>query len=354
MPLRGAYQKTSVEARDRVLAAAASGRNWKAIAEAHEIPYKTAYCWLQNEGQPLKKRGGDTRSKLSEQQVGTIISWLEENVQITLKTICERVNLEMGIEVTQQTISNRLDGRLITLKKVHHLSIGVNSDANKQLRCTYVESILALTAANKNIIFIDETNFNLFCRRSVGRSLRGSRSVITLPNSKGPNLHIIGGITSQGLVYWERRRGSFKTEDFNEWLRRCIQAAINQGMPINDIVAVVDNAPCHSHAEHVFQDNNFHGGTVLRLAPYSPMLNAIEHIWSEVKTHIKNTLQEKFQELMAGDPALTQTEFRLRFLERCADLAMGTIIPLDCQRSCNHVQEHYAPALHLANMPAGN
>jgi transposase len=355
MPLRGVYNRITKESRDRVLRVAENGGDWQACAEAHEIPYRTAYGWLRNGCQPLKKRGGDTRSKLSDEQMEVVLTWLEVNPQLTLKSIAERILQVMDVEISQQSISKRLDGRLFTVKKAHYLPLGVNTVVNKELRSQFVAKTMELTAADKCFIYMDETNFNLFCRKSTGRAVRGRRAVVTLPNSKGPNLHIIGAITSTGILHWERHRGSFKNDTCNAWVRRCLQAAIASGHQAADIVLVIDNAPAHSKIEQVLDEEEFHGGVVLRLAPYSPMLNPIEHVWSAVKAHIKNSMQIHFAELIAGDPMgiLTQCEFRLRFLERCADEAMPVISPLMCQRSCNHVQKHYAPALHLQDMPVG-
>ncbi len=85
------------------------------------------------------------------------------------------------------------------------------------------------------------------------------------------------------------------------------------------------------------------------------MLNTIEHVWSAVKTRVKHLMQVGFHELIAEDPAgiLTQTEFRLRFLERCADEALPHVTLEMCARSCNHVQMHYAAALQQQDMPVG-
>jgi transposase len=355
MPVRGSYKKTDEETRQRVLRAADNGGDWKMVAEANGIPYKTAYSWIRNAGQPRRSRGGDRRSKITPLHVSAIIEWLEENPQLTLKAISNRVQVEIGIQVSVQTISNRLHGRLITSKKIHHLPVGMNSDENKHKRRTYVANVMELVAAQKTIVYVDEMNCNLFCRRTTGRSRRGTRAVVNLPNSKGPNVHIIGGVSSTGLVYWERRRGSFRKESFNEWLRQCLRACVEEGLTMQDVVIVVDNAPAHCEAELLCQEGEFFGITVLRLAPYSPMLNAIESVWSKVKCHINQKLQDDFEELIAGDPhgILTQAEFRLRHLERQMDDAMHLVTPGTCLRACNHVQQFYAAALDLQDLTVG-
>ena len=59
------------------------------------------------------------------------------------------------------------------------------------------------------------------------------------------------------------------------------------------------------------------------------MLNPSEHIWSAVKADIKRRLRENFNVLIMGDPTgkLSETEFRLRFLENTADVALQIVTP---------------------------
>lgn len=56
--------------------------------------------------------------------------------------------------------------------------------------CEYIQN-------DKKVIYMDETNFYLFCKK---KQRIGDRIVITLPNSLGPNLHLISGITTTELV----------------------------------------------------------------------------------------------------------------------------------------------------------
>ena len=52
---------------------------------------------------------------------------------------------------------------------------------------------------------------------------------------------------------------------------------------LDELVLVVDNAPCHHRLNEVFENN---GAQLIRLGPYSPMLNPMEGIWSKIKSHI--------------------------------------------------------------------
>ena len=55
---------------------------------------------------------------------------------------------------------------------------------------------------------------------------------------------------------------------------------LEEGLSENlKLVMITDNAPCHSSIEEIFQENEFDIHRLLRLGPYSPMLNAIEYTW---------------------------------------------------------------------------
>ena len=85
------------------------------------------------------------------------------------------------------------------------------------------------------------------------------------------------------------------------------------------------------------------------------MLNAIESCWSILKNELKQQLQNRYNELIAGDVAgaLTQGEFRLRFLETLVDNAMPLITPNSCMQFYNHVQRLFARAIQREDMPVG-
>ena len=51
---------------------------------------------------------------------------------------------------------------------------------------------------------------------------------------------------------------------------------------------------------------------------------------------------------------LTQTEWRLRYIERLIDEGQQRITPIMCMQFCNHVQSFFASALELRDMPVGN
>ena len=96
---------------------------------------------------------------------------------------------DFQLNVAISTIHNYLEGRLLTLKKVHYIAADANNARNKALHVEYVQAISAHMQDNKTIIWMDETNVNLYCRRTQGRAPPGQRAAVALLGSKGPNVH---------------------------------------------------------------------------------------------------------------------------------------------------------------------
>jgi transposase len=203
------------------------------------------------------------------------------------------------------------------------------------------------------IIFIDESNVNLFLRRRKGRAEIGRRAVARLPTSKGQNIHMIGAICQTGWIHFMRKRGAFHSADFINWLKAVILNALAQGASASNIVIVMDNAPCHSKSETVVDE--FAGISILRLAPYSPMFNPIEMAWSVMKTYLKQKEAAYLQDVIGVDNynGLTQTEYRLRFIERLIDESRDLITPIKCLQFVNHTQTFFSAALALKDISVG-
>ena len=74
-------------------------------------------------------------------------------------------------------------------------------------------------------------------------------------------------LATMGIVYWERRRRSFKKDACNQWLREALRRCPG---PWEEIVIVCDNAPVHAAVEQVTEEDEFESVNILRLAPQRP------------------------------------------------------------------------------------
>ena len=256
----------------------------------------------------------------------------------------DRTLPEFGVHVSPSTIHNYLQRKLITLKKAHAIPATMNTDANKELRRQYVQRVSQYMRDGKTIIWMDETNLNLFCRRSQRIARVGERAVMALPTSKGPNIHVICALSAYQMIYMTRRRGAFKSDTAKAWLLEMLEN-LPLGIAVDSVVVVCDNAPCHSKFEECVIEQP--GLTICRLGPYSPMLNPVETVWSKMKAVVKQGMRvPQVQRPGVG-------EQRLQYVEALIDEAMDQITVQNIVNSCQHSQGFFQRALNLEDMNVG-
>ena len=345
---RGPYKRNiNPETRRRVIAAADNEEDWKAVALNNGIPYSTAYGWVKSKRSP-KKRGGQKKSKLRIEHVSYMTQLVGETPTLTLKEIQSKVKADKNVKVSTTTVHNTLQGKLLTLKKINPEPFKMNDIVNKQKRKDYVEKLNTLEAQGKCIIYIDETNVNLFLRRNYGRSFKGTRCSTIVPTSKGKNIHIIGAISKEGLVYHERRRGCYLKETCFTWVRNMLRRVAE---PMENIVVVCDNAPVHNGLESVFEEDEYEGAWLLRAAPYSAPLNPIEECWSVLKAAMKREIAATMEDMLTSThPGVSQAEHRMTYLETIIDNNIGVITPSLCSRTFEHVKVHYGKVIMLHDL----
>lgn len=350
---RGKYTKICAKdsATNIILKAAENDENWKAVAEANGIPIQTAYGWIRRSGEQRKKRGGRRFTKVGEEHVEMMIEYVREDPLITLQEISAKLALETGITVSTNTVHRHLEGQLYTVKKRLPEPAAMNTEENKQKRKAYVEKIMNRIGRGKTVIYMDETNANLFHRQSQGHARKGLHCMPECPTSEGQNIHILGSMSQHGLLYWERRRGSYKKEDCQEWLRRMLRTITE---PLYNIVVVCDNAPVLSGIEYIAEEEEFMGVEIVRMSPYSAPLNPTGECWSVMKAAMKRDLAENSASLMGTPPDMTQTEHRIQSLERCIDNAVTNITPVLCLNTCNHVQKHFSGVMQMKDLDMGD
>ena len=70
--------------------------------------------------------------------------------------------------------------------------------------------------------------------------------------------------------------------------------------PMSEVVIVCDNAPVHVNTGAVIEEEEFNGAYLLKLAPYSALLNPIEECWSVFKSEIKKLSKNGLQNLLSN------------------------------------------------------
>lgn len=325
--------------------------DWRNLARTLNINKSTAYRWVTENTEIERQRGGKRSIKILEEHRVFMVLCIEENPKITLIQMKEKIENRYSIIVSIECIRNHLDGLMFTLNDIRREPENANSVENKQKRCHYAQKLLQYQSQNIPIIYMDETNFNLYISRKKGRSLKGSRCTNIAAGGRGSNVHVIGCIGSMCLIHHEIRRGAFKKPEANEFVRQCLRNA--QNLYLSKVVLVIDNAPCHKSVEEIFDEDEFTEHQLLRLGPYSPMFNPIEYAWSAFKAAVKAGLALQLQDILIGDDRddTTQTEYRLQRLEHIIHANITQTITVGhCERYIAHIQSFISDALNLVDV----
>lgn len=341
------YNKVSESDRRRIIEAYNEDKNWRDLCKSFKVNISTAYEWIRK-GQTQPKKKGGSQSKKTAEIINCILDKIEKEPSVTLSELTTLTRSIFDVSVCVNTMKNWLDGELISLKDVRPMVHNVNTQENKVKRAQYLESLMNNRADQRTLIWIDETNFNLYCRRREGRSKIGSRSCVVQPNSKGSNLHCIGAMTDSRMLLFTTRRGSLKATDFNEWVEQLIETCFTQG--IENPTLIIDNAPAHTRAETVVE--NYENVNLLRLAPYSYLLNPIELVWSAFKSNIKQKMRQRMEEILNTQRlgGIGIAEQRMRILEEIAVESIGTISGRMFASFAARVERYYPSVMRLDDL----
>ena len=192
-------------------------------------------------------RGGWKQAtvKLTPEVVQLVFEMVERQRDITLKV--NKDNLEAAVPpamVSVTSISRALYGQLITTKKLQDCPVQRNSVRIKGDRAVYAAWYLAQGCpciikysvnictlhmhrvwvekpvdAQNTLIFVDESCFNIFTRRTGGRAALGQPAVRQLNFDRGANLNLVMAVApGTGVVYYELQRGTMTGQRFQHYL----------------------------------------------------------------------------------------------------------------------------------------
>ncbi|KAG3079543.1 hypothetical protein PC121_g6946 [Phytophthora cactorum] len=324
------YNRYSLQIKLRILEAARSGGDWELIAETNNVNINTARSWLHcypktSDVLHPRPRGGKQQQKMTTDAVTYLLSELSIDPDLTLIQLADKFDTQCAISVCPQTITHHLDGNLIIMKQFHKEPQYMNAEVNKFKRRESLIRLQELQAMGKSIIYMDKTNFNMSSSPTRGRRIRGRRAVKKVLAGGGQNLQVIACIG---------KGGAFAN--------------------VRNIVVVLDNALCHARAEAVFAEPDFQDATLLRLGPYSPMLNLIENVFSAFKSKVKGYVTEHRLQIIAvaagNDDEGTPSAFSA---ESCADFAPRVATAQLCASCYRHTLTFHVKVTDLEDIPVG-
>ena len=196
-------------------------------------------------------------------------------------------------------------------------------EADAALQADYLERV-HVNHAGKTFIFIDESSFDsrTWARR-YGRSRRGRRKRHRLRFVRGERWTLLPVMSEAGALDYMVYKGSIDGYRYIDFLTNTLVPAL---AGLDNVILVLDNCRIH-HIPEALDILRDAGIEVLFLPPYSPTLNPIELMFSQVKSGVR------------GLPLEVRTSERAPLLIAAA---MERVTATDCAGCYKHSCEYYS------------
>ena len=277
----------SVEKRDkeRIIESYQKYEDFIELAHRLEINEKTARTIIRRHCLSLSSgnHGGHKKKKINADNGDALLEYVGLHPSSTLKDMKDYLIIVCDLEVSESTIANFLDGKLITMKQIRDVPQERNSERVKEIRQQYARWFTEIGSFH-NVIYIDEFGINLWTKRTYGRALKGSRCYRVVSGDRG-NVSVCAAVSKNGILHHALQRKSFKKETFQQFITELEQICAPSDN--EQFIFIVDNAPIH---RAITTSNEF--AEIKFLPPYSPFLNPIESVFSKVKNGLKSRLDE--------------------------------------------------------------
>ena len=268
-----------------------------------------------------------------------------------IKTFLET---QKNVVVSTSTIARKLEGQLVTLKKLELVPERRNCLENREARRRHAQWLQGAHEQGARFCFVDECGYNLYTARTRGRSVKGLPARKVVENQRTPHITIMCAVCPGiGLMHNATIVGGAKQEQFDNFVRALVSRDFGQPMvphhDTNKRYIIYDNAPCHRGVEERLADSVPEDLELVRLPPYSCPLNPIEYCFQSVKAHIKRSLSQHGPVL--PEEGQTLVAARRQLLVNLIPESLTEITHLSCLNSFYHVLTVTAPAaLRLENL----
>ena len=197
-------------------------------------------------------------------------------------------------------------------------------------------------------VYIDETGYNIWTRRSQGRAPRGIPARRVVHAQRGHNCNVTFAISGKvGLVHHQISFQTVTRERFEGFLADTVRECEDL-LPENEAVYLIyDNARPHVNAPLPEGPNPLI--TVKLLPPYSPFLNSTEMAHSAFKAAVKRMLappewQRRVRNVQeaAHRAGMKMHQWRCNILQEApvGSLPVDAITPAKCTRWCNQCKTY--------------
>lgn len=261
------------------------GDSAMAIADALELSVATIGKWQRimyskntlDECFSLLKKSGPRST--NRDKIIKVAEAVQSDNSLTQKGIA--VTLErLGHQGSQSSVSLILKSLDITRKRLKRRSEVVLSPRIIGDRRSF--SIRYRASINSELLFLDETGFNLHTRPQYGYSPKNVPAYATVINNRGRNVSLLALISNRGILKYKIIEGAFNSVLLLDFLQECVTSNVFTSKTL-----IMDNVRFHKTESVLsfFSEKNI---SYDFLPPYSPQLNPIEEVFSVIKNRFYN------------------------------------------------------------------
>lgn len=270
----------SHDLRERVMAACDRSIPTKQVAEMFGV----AASWVRRLKQWRRERGstaprpcGGSEPKLGPEAEAAIHAHFRAHPDTTIAELKTAVQTDVS-EVTVWRTARRLGYRF--KKKSTHAAEQDRPDVVERRR-EWADQTQAIDPSR--LVFLDESGAKTNMTRGYGWGLGGDRVVDTVPHGHWQTTTILAAIRVDGVIPEAclALEGAINGMVFEQYVEDMLAPTLRPG----DIV-VMDNLASHK-GKAVAEAIEAMGAQLWYLPPYSPDLNPIERMWSQVKSLVK-------------------------------------------------------------------
>ena len=231
---------------------------------------------------PTTQKHGPKRV-LTEAEELTVLNCLLGNPGVYLEEVQQNLFDKCGTWVSKSTLCRGAKRMGLNRKKMRKIATQ-RSDITRASFMLQVETMHA-----DMFVWVDETGSDKRnAMRHYAYSLRGVTPINYCPYIPGRRISAISAITTRGVEDVYLAEGGVNGETFCDFIRKCLLPIIQPFNCSNPrSIVVLDNASIH-HVDEVLQLLHGTGALLWFLPAYSPDLNPIEELFSEVKSYLEN------------------------------------------------------------------
>ncbi|RHZ36138.1 IS630 family transposase [endosymbiont GvMRE of Glomus versiforme] len=284
-----------------------------------QVSERTLQRWRKNNG--LKKKSG-RKSKIDKEIKKLLLDFIKENNTKNQQAMANYICQQLGLKISQPTISRFLKREEVTYKKVAYQ---YSEQKPKIEEIELFKKKVKSLPSNSFIFALDEMSFHLNEAPRRGYSYKGSRAISHRPGNKGSNITFvlcIQIVKEQGIISYELFEGGLETQRFHDFI-------VNLRLPPDrEHYLIMDNVPVHRARQSCLDLGLVTIKELLRskaiiplyLPPYTPQLNPVELCFNFLRQHIEKYQPRTFEELdiflKQGIEILNQKDLT-KYLEHC-------------------------------------